>query len=79
MKHLIEKFQYALDQLFLFLVRWSLVVARGKMPVRQLANRNCQFITIVVNAKISHLGMRSRKACDWFLPFMQAKPPVGKA
>jgi hypothetical protein len=70
MKDFIEEFQHALDQLFLSLVRCPLIVSGRKMTVRELANRNCQFITIVVDAKISHLGMRSRKACNWFLPLM---------
>jgi hypothetical protein len=49
------------------------------MSVRELAHCNCQFITIVVDTKISHLGMRSRKAGNRFVSLMQAKPPIGKA
>jgi len=36
MKDFIEKFQHALDQLFLSRVRWSVEVSRRKMPVREL-------------------------------------------
>jgi len=38
MKDFIEKFEHALDQLFLSLVRWSVEVSRRKMPVRELAH-----------------------------------------
>jgi hypothetical protein len=38
MKDFIEKLKHALDQLFLSLVRWSVVVSRRKMPMCELAH-----------------------------------------
>jgi hypothetical protein len=79
MKDFIEKFQHSFDQFFLSFVRWSVAASRRKMPVRELAHCNCQFITIVVDTKISHLGMRRRKAGNGSVSLIEAKSPIGKA
>jgi hypothetical protein len=34
------------------------------MSMRQLAHKNCQFVTIVIDAQVADLGMRSGKACN---------------